>query len=297
VTRPDVLISGGDDDAGEPRQLPVWLRRGVPAGVVLVLLVVLGVRLVNDQRSHQVALEAADAVEVALRLNETGVGVGASVLVGIQVSGRGGELRVDAPQVRSADVVEVSVTGAPTVVDAGTGQQIRLRLQPDCGRKPSEAALEVDVPVTPESGKRRVLHVPFPEGPDLLRRACGFLSADEALTTSAHFAIVEGPGERLVVQVLLRNDGRERLTVTGVAADGLDVTAELPVVVPPREKSVPWSLVLRLPDCGVAPHDLQATEPLRLQVADAQGRLTEVVLTIEDRVGTAYHAYRLKRCS
>jgi hypothetical protein len=296
VTGPEVLISGGDHDGAAPPRLPTWLRRAIPVLVVAVGLSALGVRLLHDQHRHTAAAQAADQVEAVVKIDDAGVGIGGSVLVGIQVSGRGAKLTVGRPRVRPASLMTSRITGVPFTVSAGEGNAISVRLQPDCDRVAELTTVAFEVPVAPKSGKQRLLRLPFPRGPDLLRRACGYLPVDEALTTSAHSAIVKGPGERLSVEVLLRNDGRDLLTVTGVSAAGLAVTAQLPVVVRPREPSVPLPLVLRVPDCGLAPRDLQASNALRVQVADGEGRVSEVVLSIEERVTTAYRAYRQKRC-
>jgi hypothetical protein len=300
VTGPDVLISGGEEPDA-PRRLPVWLRRGVPALVVASLLAALGVRLVHDQRRRDVTLEAANAVDAVVRINEAAVGAGGTVVLGIQVSGRGAQLRVDAPRVRPAGLARAQVIGAPTEVGADTGSQIRIHLQPDCGQAPTLVRVDVDVPITPESGKRHVVRLPFDEGPALVRRACGYLPVDEALTTTTYYPMVSA--DRLELHLGLRNDGREALTVTTLRAPGLSVAARLPVQLLPRGRSVDVPLVLRVTDCAALRTTVRARRlpglraaALDAQVADASGRLHEVVLQLDEPIAATYRSFVTRRC-
>ena len=294
MTRPDVLISGGAGEERPPRQLPRWLRRAAAVVVVLGLLVVAGNRWADDRHRRAVALRAADQVEAALRISEVGLGVGATVVVGIQVSGRGREARVDVPVLRPS-VAEVDVVGAPLTVAADRGSQIRLRLHPDCGRAPDLTELAFDLPITPLSGRRHLVPLPFPEGPDLVRRACGYLPTGEALTTSTDGTRLVR-GRQLQVAAAVRNDGRQRLTVTGLRSPGLAVDVQLPVQVLPGSPAAPILLVLRVTDCAAVPDAPQEEPPVLLQVANESGLVTEVPLLLAGADSDGFRDWRRDVC-
>jgi hypothetical protein len=228
-----------------------------------------------------VALEAADQVDAVVRISESSVGLGGTVVVGVQVLGRGRELRVDRPRVRP-DEFRVEVIGAPVTVAADQGNQVRMHLLPNCSTARALTRLDIEVPITPASGRRHVLAVPFPNGPDLVRRACGYLPPDEALVVDTTNVVVSG--QELHVRLLLRNDGRELLTVENV--DGLGILAVepvatgLPVPLLPRGPSVDLQLALRVEDCKQA-RQLELDRPLVLNADSESGDSVQALPSFE----------------
>jgi hypothetical protein len=211
------------------------------------------------------------------------------VVVGVQVVGRGGELRVDRPHVHPG-MLRVDVVGAPLTVAADRGNQVRLRLLPRCASALTLTRLEIDLPVTPASGRQHQLRVPFPDGPALVRRACGYLPVDEALTVTTSRAAVSG--QRLQVSFLVRNDGREPLTVRAVQAPGLEVLEPgRPVPLPPGGRSVLLQVLLRATECSVVPQDGPG---LSLQV-EGEGSAAELRPSFEP-VAREYRAWRAAAC-
>lgn len=289
--RPDVLISGGD--AAQPRRLPTWLRRTTSAVLVLVALVALGLRLAADERRREVAVQAADQVDAVVRISESGIGAGGTVVVGVQVLGQGRELRVGRPRVRPG-MLRVDVMGAPVTVGADRGNQVRLRLLPRCASAPGLTALDIEVPITPASGREHVRRIPFPNGPDLVRRACGYLPVAEALTVETVSAAVVG--QHLRLSLLVRNDGRYLLTIREIGGIGMEAVApRLPVTLLPGAPPVALPLVLRVTDCGDVPEDAAAHRPLILEVADEVDEPTQVLPSF-DTIADQYRTWRARSC-
>ena len=267
------------------------MRRGFPSVVIVLLLALLGGRLAHDERRHQAVLRAADAVAVDLIVNDWGTGVGGSAVVSVHVSGRGDEVRVDAPLLRPDVAARIEIVGAPLVVAADTGNQIRVRLQPDCRRVLGVDQLHLEVPVTPSSGRRHVLRVAFPQGPVLLRRACGFLPVEEALTTTTYYPLWSG--ERLQLHVGVRNDGRQPLQLVGLNAVGMRLQIRLPVDLPARGATEDLPLVLQVLDCAAAGQ----VDALTAQLVDTAGKQHQVSLPIGEPNSVTFRWFVAHRCT
>lgn len=292
MTRPDVIVSGGGDSRPS-RGLPRWLRRGAASVLVVGALVALGLRVAADEHRRQVALQAADRVDAVARISEAAIGAGGTVIVGVQVLGQGRDLRVDRPRVR-ADLLRIDVVGAPVTIGADQGNQIRLRLLPRCDPAPSVQRLDIELPITPASGHRRIKRVPFPTGPDLLRRACGYLPVEEAVTAETSRASVSGA--LLRVSFVLRNDGREPLWVRDVQAPGFGVVVPgLPLPVPPGGPAVVVRVDLRAVDCTDVPADPVEERKLSLLVGGRSGEPVELLPSFEPIAGE-YRAWRPIAC-
>ena len=262
----------------------------MPAVAVLVVLTLLGARLVRDERRHLAAVRAADAVAAVLTVNDWGLGVGGTAVVSMHVSGRGAQVRVDAPLLRPDVATRTELVGAPLLVAADTGNQIRIRLQPDCSRVRALTRVDLDVPITPASGRRHLLRVPFPQGPVLFRRACGFLPVEEALTTTTYYPL--WTGDRLQLHVGVRNDSREPLTLVSLGAPGLRVQTGLPVVVPPQGDTVDLPLVLQVVDCA----GLRRVAALTAQLLDGTGRQHRVELQIGEPNSATFRWFVAQHC-
>jgi hypothetical protein len=292
VTRPDVIISGGDD-LRPPRTLPRWLLRGAATVLVLGALVSLGLRVASDERRRHVALQAADEVDAVVRISEAAIGAGGTVVVGVQVLGQGRELRVDRPRVRPAPQ-RLDVVGAPITIAADRGNQIRLRLLPRCASALTLARLDIELPITPASGRQHRLRVPFPNGPALVRRACGYLPVDEAVTLTTSWAAVTG--RLLHVSFALRNDGREPLVVSAVQGTGIEaVGPRLPLPLPPGGPPVELPLVLRVTDCTVRRADPRTDRSLSVLVAGEVSGVREIMPSLEP-IAAEYLAWGRAAC-
>jgi hypothetical protein len=258
------------------------------------VLVVLGIRIAADQARQDRLERAADRVDVQVSIGELGVGVDESVVLGITVLGTGAPVQVDRPGVRPAELATVMAIGAPRRVARDVGGQLRLRLHPDCTRVSAARRLDVEVPLTPASGRRHVLRVPVPDGPDMLRRACGYLSIDEALTNLTYAPVLHGA--ELQLRAGLRNDGRTPLSVTAVRAAGLSVAVAppLPVALPPRGATVELLLELRVTDCAAVRTEVPGG-PLRVLVADAAGHEHEAGLPMPEQ-GSTYDGFVRAHC-
>jgi hypothetical protein len=258
-------------------------------------VVALGVRVAADQSRQDRLERAADQVEVQMRISELAVGVDESVVLGVTVIGAGAPVRVGPPEVVPAELATVTVTGAPRTVASDIGGQVRLRLHPDCTQVRTAHRLDVAVPMTPASGREHVIRLPVPDGPDMLRRACGYLSPEEALTRLTWDPVVRG--DRLQLRAGLRNDGRAPLSLAGVQAAGLSVRTDLalPVPLPPRGATVDLLLELRVTDCAAVRTE-DPDGPLRAEVTDADDRAHQVVLPMSEPVAASYDGFVRQRC-
>ena len=287
MTGPEVLVSGGEGGR-EPRRLPLWLRRTTGTVVVLGLVVAGLVRLSADQQRQDRLERVADAVDVRSAVSaDVGLGVGGTVVLGVQVTGTGARVRVGAPVLVPPYVAELSAVGAPLDVSAGRGSPIKLRLRPDCTKVLALPKVQLDLPMTPASGRLHVVRIAFARGPDMLRRACGYLPPDDALARALTDPRVDG--ERLLATLHLRNDGRRSMTVWGLRSPGLTVLARPDRVTVPAGAAVAVLVELRVAACD----DAGPLHLLANQEADPGG---ELLLAFEGGPGAALGALRARQC-
>jgi hypothetical protein len=255
--------------------------------VVLGLLVAGLARLSADERRRERLERIADAVDVRTGIPTVGLGVDGSVVLGVQVTGKGADVSVGEPVLVPAHVAQLSAVGVPLEVGTGRGNVIRLRLRPDCPRVLNLSRVDLELPVTPASGRRHVLRIPFDRGAEMLRRACGYLPPEEALVTALAHPRVDGATMRLDVQ--LRNDARQAVTVSGVRSPGLEVRAPTAPLTLAEEGAATLPLELRVIECLV-------TGPLIL-VATTEGVASgEVSLSYDGAAGSALEALRARAC-
>ena len=284
MTGPEVLISGGEH---ELRRFPRWLRRAAASAVVVGVLVAGLVRLSNGQQRRERLERVADAVDVRTGVSGVGLGVGGTVVLGVQVTGTGADVRVETPALVPAYVADLSAVGVPLEVGTGRGNLIRLRLRPDCAKVLTLPTVQFDLPMTPASGHLHVVRIAFDRGPDMLRRACGFLPPDEALARALTGSRIDG--DRLLAALSLRNDGRHPMTVWNLQSRGLVVLARPELVTVPAGGSVTLPLQLRVADCD-------GTGPLLLLAIQEEDPAEQLRMAFEGDAATALDTLRARRC-